>query len=57
MTQKRHVLTILAKFEMSECKSRSTPCEQKLSLDNEGEVIIEQDTELVAWYTVHHHLY
>lgn len=39
MTQKRHIEKILAKFGMSECKPRSTPCEQKLSSDNEGEVI------------------
>ena len=39
MTQKRHVEKILAKFGMSECKPRSTPCEQKLNFDSEGEVI------------------
>lgn len=39
MTQKRHVEKILAKSGMSDCKPRSTPCEQKLNFDNEGEVI------------------
>lgn len=39
MTQKRHIKKMLAKFGMYECKPRSTPCEQKLNFDNEGEVI------------------
>lgn len=30
---------MLAKFGMSECNSSSTPCEQKLNFDTEGEVI------------------
>lgn len=34
-----HIEKILAKFGMSECKPRSTPCEQKLDFDSEGEVI------------------
>lgn len=39
MTQKRHIEKMLVTFGMSECKPRSTPCEQKLNFDSEGEVI------------------
>lgn len=39
MTQKRHIEKMLAKFGMSECKPRSTPCEQKFNFASEGEVI------------------
>ncbi|XP_017542544.1 uncharacterized mitochondrial protein AtMg00810-like isoform X1 [Pygocentrus nattereri] len=39
MTQKRHIEKMLARFEMSECKPRSTPSEQKLHFDNDGDVI------------------
>ncbi|KAG7479129.1 Retrovirus-related Pol poly from transposon TNT 1-94 [Solea senegalensis] len=39
MTQKRHIEKMLVKFGMLECKPRSTPCEQKLDFDSEGEVI------------------
>ena len=39
MSQKRHIAKMLERFGMSECKPRSTPCEQKLHFDTEGEVI------------------
>lgn len=39
MTQTRHIERMLEKFGMSECKPRTTPCEQKLDFDSEGEVI------------------
>lgn len=39
MTQKRHMTKMLAKFGVSECKPRSTPSEQKLNFDSEGEAI------------------
>jgi len=38
MNQKRYISKILEKFGMSECKSRSTPCEQKLNLDGDEEL-------------------
>ena len=39
MTQRRHIAKMLAKFGMSECKPRSTPSEQKLNFDSEGEAV------------------
>ena len=39
ITQKRLIEKMLAKFGISKCKPRSTPCEQKLNFDSEGEVI------------------
>lgn len=39
MSQKRCITKILERFGMTHCKSRSTPCEGKLKLDNEGELV------------------
>lgn len=39
MSQRRHIEKVLQRFGMSECKQRSTPCEQKLSFDEEGEIV------------------
>lgn len=39
MSQSRHIEKVLQRFGMSECKPRLTPCEQKLELDGEGEIV------------------
>lgn len=39
MSQSRHIGKVLQRFGMSDCKLRSTPCEQKLNFDEEGEVV------------------
>lgn len=35
MNQKRYILNMLERYGMSECKPRSTPCEQKVNVTNE----------------------
>lgn len=37
MNQKRSIIKILERFDMINCKPRSTPCENKMQFDNEGE--------------------
>lgn len=39
MNQTRYITKILERFGMSDCKTRSTPCEQKLNFDGDGELI------------------
>ncbi|KAL6490090.1 hypothetical protein MHYP_G00004350 [Metynnis hypsauchen] len=39
MTQMRHIEKMIARLGMSECKPRSTPSEQKLHFDNDGDII------------------
>lgn len=39
MSQRRQIEKVLQRFGMSECKPRSTPCEQKLNFDEEGEIV------------------
>ena len=39
MNQKRYIMKILKRFDMSDCKARSTPCEYKQKFDNEGQSI------------------
>ena len=39
MNQKRYITKILQRFDMSDCKARSTPCEYKLNFDKEGESV------------------
>ena len=39
MSQKRYIAKILERFDMTHCKSRSSPCENKLKFDNEGEPV------------------
>lgn len=39
MSQKRYITKILERFDMTDCKPRSTPCENKLKFDNEGEPV------------------
>jgi len=36
MNQRRYLCKVLERFEMSDCKPRSTPCEQKLEDSDEG---------------------
>lgn len=37
MNQKKYITKILDRFDMTHCKPRTTPCEMKMTFDNEGE--------------------
>lgn len=39
MNQQRYITKILERFDMSNCKTRSTPCEQKQNFDSDGELV------------------
>ncbi len=39
MNQKRYILRILERFSMSDCKPRSTPCEQKLDYNSDSDPV------------------
>lgn len=39
MKQKRDITKILERFDMIHCKPKSTPCENKLKFENEGEAV------------------
>ena len=48
MNQKRYILRMLNKFEMGECKPRTTPCEQKLEYGSEEAVDQTKYREIVG---------
>jgi len=39
MSQKRYILKVLERFNMSDCKPRSTPCEQKLDHNSDDDPV------------------
>ena len=39
MNQKRYILKLLDRFGMSDCKPRTTPCEQRLEKGNDSEMV------------------
>ncbi len=41
MSQAKYVTKILQRFNMQDCKPRSTPCEQKLDYNNDAEKMID----------------
>ena len=55
MNQRRYLSNVLERFEMSNCKPRATPSEQKLEFGSEHLVIPEVIVKLlVVWFMLWH---
>ncbi|XP_033124120.1 uncharacterized mitochondrial protein AtMg00810-like [Anneissia japonica] len=48
MNQKRYILKVLERFNMSDCKPRSTPCELKLQCNSEDTVDPRKYREIIG---------